>query len=70
MPRKEGSGGLIFIKDFDKLASLGFEVYIHRSDESLRENKMDGLETNRRLKKKKVTGLGEQSFTWAVFKED
>lgn len=56
-PIKEGRTGLISIKDCVELAIRGFEVHIHRSDERIRGNKMDGLEPTSILKKKNEGGF-------------
>ena len=47
IPRKEGGRGLISIEDCVELAIRGLEVYVHRSEERLRQtargDKIDGL---------------------------
>ena len=57
IPRKEGGGGLISIRDCVELAITGLEVYIHGSEERLiqaaKGDKVDGLEAENVLKRSK-----------------
>ena len=57
VPRKKGERGLISIEDCVELAIRGLEVYVHGSEEGLKQaargNKIDGLEAASVLKRSK-----------------
>ena len=57
IPRKNGGRGLIAIEDCVEAVGRGLEVYVHGSEERLiqvvMEDRVDGLEVRRVLKKVK-----------------